>query len=82
MESHCTGATGQARTTRSRRLLACLRGVPGPRECRRKRLSNDMLAEVYEHRVHNFVIGDFNFVTGDKERMAKAGADCRNNSSD
>ena len=40
------------------------------------------LGEAYDPEVHNIVVGDFNFVTTDADRIAKTSADCNNNSTD
>jgi hypothetical protein len=38
--------------------------------------------EVYDHDVHNIIAGDFNFVTGESDRIRKDSARCTNNSLD
>ena len=40
------------------------------------------LEQVFVHGVHNLIMGDFNFVTSDKDRIAKSTAECSINPAD
>ena len=47
------------------------------RNCQMRRL-----AQVYDEKVLNIIIGDFNFVTSEADRISKSSAECHNNAGD